>query len=166
MAIVWSAALVLIADQLTKFWVRSTFENEQLMAVVRDFLNITYVSNRGGVFGIFPRQQYLFAILSIATIIAIIHFYRVYAPRLLACRIAVGMILGGAVGNLLDRLALDFRGGVTDWIDCHWGEYHWPAFNIADSAITLGVFILLYLMLLKVEIQPHIKGNAGAPDSL
>lgn len=166
MMIVWVAALVLAADQLTKLWVRSRCDGEQLLVVIRGIFHITYVSNQGGAFGIFPRQQYLFVILSAVTILAIIYFYRAYAPRLLACKVAVGMILGGAVGNLLDRLLFDRHGGVTDWIDLHWGEYHWPAFNIADSAITIGVFALLYLLLLKVDVNEPVPGNRNASDSL
>lgn len=146
------AALVLLADQLTKFLIRRSFNETDTLVVFRDFFNITYIRNRGGVFGILQHQQMLFAILSVLTIIVIICFYRYYMPKRRICSIAVGLILGGALGNLSDRLLLDREGCVTDWLDFYWGSYHWPAFNIADSAICIGVFILLYLMILKPEL--------------
>jgi len=163
MAIFCSAILVLVADQLSKAWIRSNFAGDRIKVVIGGVLNITYLSNRGGAFGLFPSRQPVFIILTLVTIAGIVYFYRAYAPRFLACRIAVGMILGGAVGNLLDRLALDSRGGVTDWIDLHWGRYHWPAFNVADSAITIGVLILMYLLLIKLG---DCQGNGSRQSPL
>ncbi|MCX6356386.1 MAG: signal peptidase II [Candidatus Aureabacteria bacterium] len=158
MVILWSAALVLAADQLTKYWIRGGFTSDRVLVVIDGVWNITYVSNRGGAFGILSQHQYLFVVLSLITIAAIVYVYHSYAPRMPVCRLAVGLILGGAVGNLLDRLLFDPWGGVTDWLDFHWGAYHWPAFNIADSAITIGVFALLYLLLMKMPVE----GPGGA----
>jgi signal peptidase II len=162
MATLATAALVLAADQLTKLWVRSAFAEEELMVVINGFFNLTYVRNRGGAFGVFQHRQMLFVVLSLATIAALAWFYREFTPRHRVCGIAVGLILGGALGNLADRLLVDPERCVIDWLDVHWGAYHWPAFNIADSAISVGVFVLLYYLLLKVEIDPA-KGRGGAP---
>ena len=162
MATLATAALVLAADQLTKLWVRSAFAEEELMVVINGFFNLTYVRNRGGAFGIFQHRQMLFVVLSLATVAALAWFYRGFSPRPRVCRIAVGLILGGALGNLADRLLVDPDRCVIDWLDVHWGAYHWPAFNIADSAISVGVFVLLYYLLHKAEIDPA-KGRGGAP---
>jgi signal peptidase II len=148
-----TASVVLLFDQLTKFWVRNTFSETEGVAVFQGFFNVTYVRNRGGVFGIFPHQQLLFILLSIITIAAIAYFYKNYTPKKRACEVALGLVLGGAVGNLLDRVALDKEGCVTDWLDLHWGAYHWPAFNIADSSICVGVFLLLYFLIMRAETK-------------
>ena len=148
MATLITAVLVLLADQLSKFWIRSTFGEEEILVVFRNFFNITYIKNRGGAFGIFPNQPLLFIFLSLVTIAAIIYFFRSYNPKHRAFGIAVGLILGGALGNLLDRILSDRGGYVTDWLDFHLYGYHWPAFNIADSAICVGVFLLLYFLLI------------------
>lgn len=153
-----SALLVLAADQCTKLWVRTALVEEQCVTVIGGLLNLTYVRNRGGAFGIFPHRQAVFVVLSLATLAVLAWFYRGLSPRPLACRVAVGMILGGALGNLADRLLVDPDRCVIDWIDLHWGAYHWPAFNIADSGISVGVMILLYYLLLKVEVKPAPAG--------
>ncbi|MEI6633598.1 MAG: signal peptidase II [Chlamydiota bacterium] len=163
MATLAAAALVLAADQLTKLWVRSAFAEEELTVVINGFFNLTYVRNRGGAFGIFQHRQMLFVVLSLATIAALAWFYRGFSPRRRVCRIAVGLILGGALGNLADRLLVDRDRCVIDWLDVHWGAYHWPAFNIADSAISVGVFVLLYYLLLKAEGGPAKGGGGAAP---
>ena len=158
-----AAALVLAADQLTKLWVRSAFLEEEVAVVVRGFLNLTYVRNRGGAFGIFPHQQALFIVLSFATIAVLVWFHRSIGAHHRLCKIALGIILGGAVGNLADRLLVDRERCVIDWIDVHWGAYHWPAFNVADSAISVGVVLLLYYLMLNAETKPARGAPAPPP---
>lgn len=155
-----AAAVVFLSDQASKIWIRSALSEEEIVAVIPNCLNITFIRNRGGAFGILPQGQYFFLIISVATIVAIACFYRSYAPRGPACRIAVGLVLGGAVGNLLDRTIMDGGGCVTDWIDVYWSRYHWPAFNVADAAISIGVAILVYILLIKAGAEP----GKGPPD--
>jgi signal peptidase II len=164
MATLLSAALVLAADQLTKLWVRSSFSEEELLTVIGGFFNITYIRNRGGAFGILQHQQMLFVVLSLATIVLLAWFSRSFGTRHRVCRIAVGLILGGALGNLADRLLVDRERCVIDWLDVHWGAYHWPAFNIADIAISVGVVVLLYYLLLNAEVGPG-RGGDEAPSA-
>lgn len=163
MATLLAAALVFAADQLTKLWVRSTFVEEEVTVVIQGFFNLTYVRNRGGAFGILPHQQLLFIVLSLATIAVLVWFRRGIGAHHRVCRIALGMILGGAVGNLTDRLAVDRERCVIDWLDVHWGAYHWPAFNIADSAISVGVILLLYYMMLSAGTEPARGGSGTRP---
>jgi len=151
MATFLTAAVVCISDQLSKFWIRNTILEAETVVVLQNYFNITHLRNRGGAFGIFPRQQYLFVLLSFVTIAAIAYFYWGYTPKRHTCKIAVGLVLGGALGNLLDRMVFDRGGCVTDWLDLYWGSHHWPAFNIADMAISVGVFMLLYILIVRAE---------------
>ncbi len=164
MATVLSAALVFAADQLTKLWIRSAFVEQELRPLIRGVLNLTYVRNRGGVFGILQERQIFFIALSVAAIAALGWFYRGIPRQNRVCRVAVGLILGGALGNLSDRLISGRDRCVIDWLDFHWGPYHWPSFNIADSAISLGVAVLLYALLLGAA-PAHGGRDGGAPPS-
>ena len=170
MTALWTALFVLIADQFSKIWIRNTFGEEEILVVLPYFFNITYIRNRGGAFGIFPQQPLMFIVLSVVTILAIVYFYRSIGVKKPAFSIGIGLVLGGAAGNLLDRLFLDGGGGVTDWLDFHAGRYHWPAFNVADSAICIGVFMLLYLLLfrqkdpLAMGAEPRSR-ESGEPEN-
>jgi signal peptidase II len=152
MATILTAVVVFVLDQLSKCWIRAAIPEGGSVAVFQRFFNVTHVRNRGGAFGIFPHQQYLFIFLSLVTIAAIAYFYWGYEPKRKGCKIAVGLVLGGAVGNLMDRMFLDKEGCVTDWLDVYWGSWHWPAFNVADAAITVGVFMLLYILTVRAEV--------------
>lgn len=160
MVTLWAAVIVVFSDQLSKLWIRSSFVEEEIFVVIPGLFNITYIRNRGGAFGIFPHQPILFVVLTFITIAAIVYFYRRYRSGALAYRVAIGLVLGGAVGNLIDRLTFNRGGGVIDWLDFHLGGRHWPAFNIADSAICIGVFILLYYLIIKSDQQ--VADRAGS----
>ena len=151
MATILTALSVFVLDQLSKYWVRAAIPEAETVVVFQKFFNLTYVRNMGGAFGIFPQQQCLFVFLSLVTIAAIAYFYRGYAPKRNGCKIAVGLVLGGAVGNLMDRMLLDKEGSVNDWLAVNWGSRHWPAFNVADAAISVGVFMLLYILTVRAE---------------
>jgi len=138
------ALIALVADQVHKWLMLSvvgiTFTDR---IEVTPFFNLVYVSNKGISFGMFQQdgsgQIILAAFAVIVAIAMMIWLARGGDSKLMA--ISVGLIAGGAVGNAIDRLHL---GGVADFFDVHLMGYHWPAFNIADAAIVLGVVILLY----------------------
>jgi len=135
------ASLVVTLDQLSKLWVRTYLElGESLRLTAR--LSLTHVGNTGSAFGLLANQTFLLIIIGIASLFVILLFLR-YLPQVTTLSMAsIGLIWGGALGNLVDRLHLGF---VTDFIDFRlWGSFHWPAFNIADAAITVGVFLLIY----------------------
>jgi signal peptidase II len=141
----WAAGLVVGLDQAAKALVDRLMSLHESRAVVDGLLRLTYVQNRGAAFGILsdaeiPYQSLLFSLVSLAALGAI----AVYAWRLPAGhrlpRVALAMIMGGALGNLLDRLRLGY---VIDFVDVYWGPHHWPAFNVADSAISVGVALLV-----------------------
>ncbi|MDP8236184.1 MAG: signal peptidase II [Candidatus Erginobacter occultus] len=140
------ALAVIAADQVTKWAAIDMLSAEPggKIVVIERFFAFTLVYNPGAAFGILPRFNHLFVILSILTVAALLFFFRSFFAGTRTSRVAAGLILGGAVGNLIDRFR--FR-QVVDFFDFQFGEYHWPAFNIADSAICVGVALLIAAVL-------------------
>lgn len=147
---------VLALDQLTKFLVRSNLTIGQSWP--REGLaRITYGTNTGSAFGFFPNATVLLIIASVVAIGFLIYFYRTHALPRPILRFAIGLQLGGALGNLIDRLAL---GSVVDFIDIG----PWPIFNVADSSIVIGMIILVSVLFL-TDDGKSAKGEeeAGPP---
>lgn len=140
--------LVVTLDQLTKSYVTSRMLLHESFAVVDGFLNLTYIRNPGAAFGFLshasPVLRFVFFTAITVLAIGLIFYYVTKSekaePRLL---FALALIFGGAIGNLIDRLRF---GEVVDFIDAYFRTYHWPAFNLADSAISLGAFFILLEM--------------------
>ncbi len=129
------ATIVLILDQLTKY-VISTYLKTYESIRVFPFFQIVHVRNKGAAFGMFQNLgNTVFIGISLVAIIIVV----VMIIKSKDDRIAFSLILGGALGNLIDRL---IRGYVVDFLDFYAGQYHWPAFNIADSALTIGIVFL------------------------
>ncbi|PLX88613.1 MAG: signal peptidase II [Desulfuromonas sp.] len=138
-----TAGFGLVLDQLSKLYIDRTFHLYESVPVLDNFFHITYIRNRGAAFGILSDNALrlpFFIIVSIAAIIGMIWYLRQLRADQHLSQLALGMILSGAVGNLIDRVRL---GEVIDFIDVHWYTHHWPAFNVADSAICVGVGLLL-----------------------
>ena len=142
------AACVVILDQFSKWLVVKyvpLYDRIQLLP----FLDVTHIINRGAAFGIFrDLPEYvrlpLFGLVLIAAIVVIFFFLKKAGPGNKLLVFSLGLILGGAIGNSIDRFRLRY---VTDFIDFHWfgnPALHWPPFNIADSAITIGVILILF----------------------
>src|SRR5215468_1372760 len=143
------AAAILVADQITKWWALHGLRFGEAVPVIPGLFSLTLVMNPGLAFGMLggvPEAfRWMVGLLSIGAVVLL----AVIAARLLPTggawtRLALGLIFGGAAGNLIDRLRF---GAVVDYLDFYWGAYHWPAFNVADSAITVGVSILAFRML-------------------
>ena len=143
------AAAILVADQITKWWALHGLRFGEAVPVIPGLFSLTLVMNPGLAFGMLggvPEAfRWMVGLLSIGAVVLL----AVIAARLLPTggawtRLALGLIFGGAAGNLIDRLRF---GAVVDYLDFYWGAYHWPAFNVADSAITVGVTILAFRML-------------------
>ena len=136
---------VLALDQATKFYVHTTFALYESHPVIADLFAFTYVRNSGAAFGMLARQGQGFlrlffpAITALALVGLGIYFVRVPSEHTLTLW-GLCLIMGGAIGNGIDRLWL---GQVIDFNDVHWYAYHWPAFNVADSSICIGVGLLL-----------------------
>ncbi len=136
------AAAVALLDQLSKWWIVERVMDPPRALEVTGFFNLMLIYNRGVSFGLLDSEAalvpWLLSGLAVAIVIGLLVWLRHVEGRWPG--VAVGLIVGGAVGNVVDRLRL---GAVIDFLDLHWADFHWPAFNLADSAITLGVALLL-----------------------
>jgi signal peptidase II len=137
------AALIIAVDQITKSLVLSNLsvgESWNPIPFLKPYASITHVTNTGAAFGLFKDQGTVFAIVAIVVVVGILVFYGYSAPRHAWLRVSLGLQLGGALGNLWDRVRL---GSVVDFIDIK----IWPVWNVADMAVVLGVAILAFHLL-------------------
>ena len=134
------ALLVILSDQATKEWVRGTFSLHESILVIPGFFDLTYIRNTGAAWGMFSGQNLALALLAFVMLVVLVLFRRKFLPPGRLQRVALGLLCGGIVGNLFDRLRLDY---VTDFLYFHWGDSYFPAFNIADASICIGVGIYI-----------------------
>lgn len=148
------AGAVVVVDQLTKRMVVESMSLHDSVPVIDSFFHVTYVRNRGGAFSILadlPEWLRLpfFVTVALAAFAALLYFLRGVSMQQKLLLFALAGILGGAAGNFIDRIT---TGTVVDFLDVHWRGFHWPAFNVADSFITVGtVVVLLHSLLAKEE---------------
>jgi signal peptidase II len=135
------AVAVLGLDQLTKVLASAHLAPGEPEPLLGQFLRLTLVHNTGAAFGLFPGSRVPFILVSVLAIAVVLYLFARDAYRSLANRVLLGCILGGALGNLLDRIRW---GRVVDFIDVGLGSVRWPVFNVADSAVTLGVILLAW----------------------
>jgi signal peptidase II len=136
MAFVVALLAVLGLDQLSKHYVVTTFAPGESRIFIPHVAYWTYVQNHAGAFGLFGTQSWLLVAMAVVVLGVFWYAFRDLAARSLVVRIAFGAIVGGAVGNIVDRFHYGF---VVDFIDLRW----WPVFNVADSCITIGVVVLI-----------------------
>jgi signal peptidase II len=150
-------ATVVVLDQLSKALVVRSLGLHDYVPLFDGLLSISHVRNHGAAFGLLsdwnlPYQSLLLSVLSLAALGAI----AAYSARLPAAarlpRLALALVLGGAIGNVIDRLRLGY---VVDFVHVYWREYQWPDFNVADSAITIGVALLVIDILSSPEAEPQ-----------
>ena len=148
------AGVVVLLDRITKIWIESRVSFQETIPVIPGFFQIIHTRNRGMAFGLFSEGSSGFRtvlLVGVALVVLLLVAGLIWKlPRRAPAHekftaAALGLILGGAVGNLYDRV---LRGSVTDFLDVHAGDLHWPAFNVADSAITIGA-VLVALDLLR-----------------
>ena len=130
------AAVVFLLDRVTKASIAASFMPGESRLIVPHLLYLTYVQNTHGAFGLFGNQAWLLTGMAVVVLAIFWATFRQAARESLVVRIAFGAILGGAIGNVVDRLQRHF---VVDFIDLRW----WPVFNVADSCITIGVVLLV-----------------------
>lgn len=133
------ALIVVALDQVSKFFIRANMTLGQSIPE-EGFFRITYGTNTGGVFGLFANQAFLITLTAIVGVAAILIYSRYPQANRVLVRVALGLLLGGAVGNLIDRIRF---GEVVDFIDVG----AWPVFNLADSAVVVGVILIIYYFL-------------------
>jgi signal peptidase II len=137
-----TAPIILVADQLTKLYIDRTMKLYQSIPVIDGLFSITYLRNKGAAFSFLSDASWRLPFFLLATVIAVIAIITAYCKLKDEQRFAafsLALILSGAVGNLIDRVRM---GEVIDFLDVYWKTHHWPAFNVADSAICVGVAML------------------------
>jgi len=142
------AALIILMDQLTKHWVSTAFSYGETLELL-PFLNLTLVHNMGAAFSFLSEaggwQRWFFTLIGVAVTVVIVVWLSRLSDRQGLLALALSLVLGGAIGNLWDRVLLGY---VVDFVDLYYRHYHWPAFNVADAAITLGALLLILESLL------------------
>ena len=147
---VLGAAVVIALDQITKSAITTGFVLHEVYPVISGLFNLVYVMNPGAAFGFLANasetfRYVFFTGITLAALILIIYYLAKSNPRNLMLVGSLTLIFGGAVGNLIDRLRF---GAVVDFLDVYVGSFHWPAFNVADSAITVGAILMIWEMIL------------------
>ncbi|SDL20818.1 signal peptidase II [Maridesulfovibrio ferrireducens] len=153
------AAVIIILDQVTKIAVRNNLELWSSKTLIPDYFNLVYVVNKGAAFGFLNRgdiswQRTFFIVVTIISLGAITMLLKSTNDKDFFQISGLGFILGGAIGNLIDRI---LYGEVTDFLDIYVGTYHWPAFNVADIAICLGALAMI------ISIY---RNKSNAPDTV
>ena len=133
------AAIVVVLDQLSKAWLTSYLDPGESVQVIGDYLRLVHGQNNGAIFGLFKDSAPLFGIVSVA-VIGLIVAYHARSGRSVYLSITLGLLLGGAIGNLLDRFRLGY---VVDFVDAGIGTLRFYTFNVADAAISIAVVMLL-----------------------
>lgn len=152
-------AVVVVVDQLTKSFIDKHFELEEALKIIPNFLDIHYIMNTGAAFGIMSRlpngTKLPFLIgVSILAMFLILYLLIVAKKEKILYIVSLSLVFAGAIGNLIDRIML---GGVRDFILMHIYRLHWPVFNVADSAITVGIVILAYELII---VEPKRERKA------
>lgn len=146
---IWIALVIVVVDQITKAIVRSQFELHEGVLVIPGFFNLTRVHNTGAAFGMLNAVDFPFKTVALSVVAACalagLAFFAATLPAVQwLSRLGIALIIGGAAGNLIDRIALGY---VTDFVDLYWQGWHFWAFNVADAAITVGVALMILDML-------------------
>ncbi|MFB1049642.1 signal peptidase II [Paraliobacillus sp. JSM ZJ581] len=149
------ALIIITIDQLTKWWVVANMELSESISIIENFFYITSHRNTGAAWGILAGQMGFFYIITSIVIVVIVYYIQKYAKDSLLTGISLAFILGGAIGNFIDRL---FRKEVVDFFDVYIGSYDYPIFNIADSTLVIGVI----LVFIATFIDEKKKGNKQA----
>jgi signal peptidase II len=150
-AVYLAALLVVFVDQATKYVIQATIPLYESLSVIDGFFSLTHVRNPGAAFGfltqVSPAYRFAFLVtVTLAVIVLIIFFLERNREAGAILNAALALVLGGAAGNLIDRVS---QGEVIDFLDFYIGTWHWPAFNMADSAISVGAFLLIIDMVMR-----------------
>ncbi|HIB29147.1 MAG TPA: signal peptidase II [Candidatus Marinimicrobia bacterium] len=153
MGVLFITALIITADQISKSLVKSTMTLYDVIPVIPGFFQLNYITNKGMAFGInLPVGISFFSGISLIITCFLVWILWCERKNNLLMRISLALILGGAIGNLIDRILF---GEVIDFFDFMVGDFHWYIFNIADSAVTVGIILMLfYSFLFKPKVQP------------
>jgi len=152
-AAMFLASFLVVLDQITKIIVIQYIPKHEVIPVIKGLFNLTYITNRGAAWGIMSGKGHLLLGISIAVLVMVIYFLRSLTEGCIERYFALFMIMSGIIGNSIDRL---WRQEVVDFLDFYVRDNHWPSFNVADSAITIGVMIYIISSLFR---KPLKKGG-------
>jgi signal peptidase II len=161
------SAVTIGSDQLTKYLVTSKFRLGESIPVLQDFFNLTYVRNQGAAFGMLAQADPTFRVpffilVPLIALITIAVVFKKLADQDVKFAFSLSLVVAGAIGNLIDRVKLGF---VVDFLDFHWrGAYHFPAFNIADSAICVGVGLIMVDLIFYSKKENKDLTSGKGPD--
>ena len=154
------AFVILLVDYLTKWMVRVRLDPIQSVEIIPGYLRLSYWQNSGVAFGLFDAvasvwKPYILAALAVVAVVVIVVYGEHMPPERKLLRASLAIIIGGILGNFVDRIV---RGYVIDFIDFHiYDTFHWPTFNVADSAITIGIALLLIDTVKNPAVNPAVK---------
>ena len=149
------AAAIVVIDQASKAWILANVDPTRPQHIIDDYLQLVVSQNNGALFGLFRGQATLFAIFSFA-VIGLIVWYHGRAGRSMVTSVALGLLLGGAIGNVADRLR---HGFVVDFVDAGVGDVRWYTFNVADAAISTALVLLVL-----IALRPSLGGPPADAD--
>ncbi|MBS4172446.1 signal peptidase II [Bacillus sp. FJAT-49736] len=157
------AIFIIALDQITKWLVVKNMEYGESIPIIKDFFYLTSHRNEGAAWGILQGQMWLFYLITVVVVIGIIYYLQKYAKNKVLLGVSLSFMLGGAIGNFIDRI---FRKQVVDFIHTYIFGYDFPIFNIADSALTIGVVLLIiYMLLEEFRSKEKTYGNNGTHHS-
>jgi len=156
---IWVPIVIVVLDQLTKAVVRSMVPLHASVTVIPGLMDFTHVRNTGAAFGLlnaadFPFKTVLIGVIAVAALVGVGMYAASLARHEIMARVGLALIIGGAAGNLIDRVII---GSVVDFVDVYWRAHHFWAFNVADSAITVGAAVMILDML---NIGTHVSKTA------
>ena len=163
MKILWAVPVILVLDQSSKIVVQNTMVRRESIPVLGDYFRLTYIHNPGAAFGLDLGSSLLHTLISIAALLFVGWLFFT-TPRESRClRLGLSMVVGGALGNIIDRLYL---GAVVDFFDVGFGALRWPVFNVADSFVTGGIFLLAIGYLVQREKDKTSPGRRRPGDQV
>ncbi len=148
------SGLAILLDQVTKALIVARVPFYGSVKIIPGFLNLTHIHNKGAILGIFNSETHswtpiLLLFLNAAALTLVLYYFSKTSEKERAARLGLALIVGGALGNVIDRIA---RGFVVDFIEMYAGKFHWPTYNVADSGITIGALILIFSVIFR---RPH-----------
>ncbi len=153
---------VVLLDQFTKQWIRSVFVYGESHPVIEGFFNLVYVRNDGAAWNILSGHGLVLILISVAVLALLVIYRRSFLQEQFSHKILMGLMLGGIAGNLIDRIRF---GWVTDFLDFQFGTYHYPSFNVADSAICIAVGLYIITNLLQKKKEEDRAGSVEQGDA-
>ena len=153
MALIGLSSLVIIIDQATKYWIQSRMAYGESAPVIREVFHITYILNPGAAFGILENKTWFFIAVALILLVGVAYLYPLLPANQPIVKLGAGLLVGGAIGNLIDRVRIGY---VIDFFDFR----IWPIFNVADICIVCGVACLAYyLLMIPDETEPATPGK-------